>query len=53
MLDLRVETEGLRVGASPASLHCVLEQDTLILAYSTVSNQEDLSLHNLKIVDGT
>ena len=28
-----LETEGPLVGASPASLHCVLEQDTLILAF--------------------
>ena len=27
-----LETEGPRVPASPASLRCVLEQDTLILA---------------------
>ena len=27
-----VETEGLRLLASPESLHCVLEQDTLICA---------------------
>ena len=27
-----LETEGPRVRASPESLHCVLEQDTLILA---------------------
>ena len=27
-----LEIEGLQVWASPASLHCVLEQDTLIIA---------------------
>ena len=39
-----LETEGPQVRASPASLRCVLEQDTLILA-STDSAQEDSSLH--------
>ena len=29
---LAPEIEGLQVRVSPASLHCVLEQDTLILA---------------------
>ena len=37
-----------RIQASAASLRCVLEQDTLILA-----TQEDPSLYNWKIVDGT
>ena len=33
------------------SLGCVLEQDTLILALSTGSTQEDPSRYNRKIVD--
>ena len=44
-MDRRVE-----VRASPASLQCVLEQDTLILA--TGLTQEDPSRHNLKLSTG-
>ena len=43
------ETKGPRVQASPLSLSCVLEQDTLILANYWFNP----SLHNWKIVDGT
>ena len=46
-------TEGSRVRASPVSLRCILEQDTLILANSSGSTQEDQFLHNWKIVDET
>ena len=42
-------------GFEPQRRHCVvvLEQDSFILAYSTGSIQEDPSLYNWKIVDGT
>ena len=43
VLDSRL---GPRVRVSPASLCCVLEQDTVILALSTGSTQEDLSRHS-------
>ena len=45
-----LETEGLLVRASPASLRCVLEQDTLILAYF-LFNPEDPSRRNWINVD--
>ena len=32
VVECLTRDEGLRVRASPASLHCVLEQDTFILA---------------------
>ena len=34
-----------RVQASPASLRCVLEQDTLILAYLDVKNKTEQTKH--------
>ena len=46
-----LETEGLRVRASSASLHCVLEQDTFILALSTGSTLDDPSQYNRTSVD--
>ena len=44
-MKARLETEVRQDWASSASLCCVLEQDTFILA------QEDLSRHNWKIVE--
>ena len=45
-----LENEGLWVQASPASMCCVLEQDTLSLL-STGSTQEYPYRHNWTIVD--
>ena len=47
MLGVRagLETEELRVRASPASLRCVLEQENESLL-STGSTQDDSSRHN-------
>ena len=45
-----LNTEGPRVRASMASLHCVLEQDLVLLVQPS---WEDPSLYNWKIVDGT
>ena len=44
-----LETEGPWVRASSASLCCVFEQDTFILAFSTGSNGSVLKIHGQQI----